>query len=80
MRLIGERYKPDTAFLCMGDVYTMGVEDAVEAAKMVGVKRVIGMHYDTWPPIGIDHAQAKILFAAAGIDLILLPLHQKTVI
>jgi L-ascorbate metabolism protein UlaG (beta-lactamase superfamily) len=78
MQLIAERYKPDTAFLCMGDTYTMDVEDALYAAQMLKVKRVIGMHYDTWPPIAIDHQSASDLFAKAGVALHLLPVLEKT--
>ena len=73
MQLIGDLYKPDLAFLCMGDHFTMSVTDAVHAAKLLKVKRVIGMHYDTWPAIAIDHAAAIESFRQAGIDLQLLP-------
>lgn len=77
MQLIGDRYQPDTAFLCMGDVYTMDLDDAVHAAKLLKVKRVIGMHYDTFPPIALDKDRAQALFTQAGVELHLLPLHQK---
>jgi L-ascorbate metabolism protein UlaG (beta-lactamase superfamily) len=50
----------------------MGYEDAVEAAKMVECKTVIGVHYDTFPPIKIDHEKATKAFADAGITLHLL--------
>jgi L-ascorbate metabolism protein UlaG (beta-lactamase superfamily) len=72
MQLIGARYKPDTAFLCMGDVYTMDVEDALHAAELLNVKRIIGMHYDTWPPIAISKDKAHDLFRQAEIPLHLL--------
>jgi L-ascorbate metabolism protein UlaG (beta-lactamase superfamily) len=45
MKLIGELYKPDVALLPIGDVYTMGPETAVEAAKLINAKKVIPMHY-----------------------------------
>ncbi len=77
MRMLADRYKPDAAFLCMGDVYTMGVDDALHAAHIMGITRVIGMHYDTWPPIAIDHAKTSAMFNDAGIDLHLLPLHER---
>lgn len=75
MQLIGARYKPDTAFLCMGDLYTMDVEDAAHAAKLLGVKQVVGMHYDTWPPIAISKDQAYDTFRQIDVPLHLLPLH-----
>lgn len=72
MKLIGESFKLNFAVLCLGDVFTMGFEDAVKAAEMVGVKKVIGVHFDTFPPIKIDHAKAMETFAGAGIELLLL--------
>jgi L-ascorbate metabolism protein UlaG (beta-lactamase superfamily) len=75
MQLIGARYKPDIAFLCMGDLYTMDVEDAAHAAQLLGVKNVIGMHYDTWPPIHLSKDKAHDIFRQLEIPLHLLPLH-----
>lgn len=49
MKLFGERYKPDVAMLPIGDHFTMGPEDAAEAARLWGVKTVIPMHYGTFP-------------------------------
>jgi L-ascorbate metabolism protein UlaG (beta-lactamase superfamily) len=49
MRLFGQRYKPDVAMLPIGDHFTMGPEDAAEAASLWGVKTVIPMHYGTFP-------------------------------
>lgn len=72
MKLIGDQFTLDAALLCMGDVFTMGVDDAVRAAEFVGADRVIGMHYDTFPPIQMDKAQARRKFDEAGRDLILM--------
>ena len=52
--------------LCLGDNFTMGVEDAVRAAEWVGCQEVVGVHYDTWPGIAIDHAHAQAVFRARG--------------
>lgn len=49
MELFGRRYKPDVAMLPIGDHFTMGPEDAAEAARLWGVKTVIPMHYGTFP-------------------------------
>lgn len=59
------------ACLPIGDHYTMGVADAIEAAKLMGVTNVIGIHYNTFPPIVIDTEAAKRDFAEAGINLLL---------
>ena len=57
------------AVLPIGDNFTMGMEDAVEAAKMVQTKMVIGVHYDTFGFIKIDHQKAKDLFYRNGLEL-----------
>lgn len=57
------------AALCMGDCFTMGVRDAVTAAGWLGCKEIVGLHYDTFPPIVIDHAAAQKAFAGAGKTL-----------
>jgi L-ascorbate metabolism protein UlaG (beta-lactamase superfamily) len=72
MKQIKEDVSLDLAFLPIGDNFTMGIEDAVKAAKFTGAGKVIGMHYDTFPPIEIDHDKAKKAFDAAGIDLVLM--------
>jgi L-ascorbate metabolism protein UlaG (beta-lactamase superfamily) len=51
MRMIGERHKIDVAFIPIGDHYTMGPDDALQAAEWYGAKLVIPLHYDTFPPI-----------------------------
>ncbi len=74
MQLIGQATKLDFAALCIGDHFTMGVADAVRAAEFVKCDRVLGIHYDTFPPIRIDHEEAKKTFADAGKELILMPI------
>ena len=69
MQLIPRWGKLDFAVLCIGDNFTMGYDDAVEAAKMVNVTSVVGVHYDTFPYIRINHQQAKQAFANEGITL-----------
>ncbi|RYZ23935.1 MAG: metal-dependent hydrolase [Chitinophagaceae bacterium] len=71
MQLIPRWAKLDFAVLCIGDHFTMGYEDAVEAARMCGATRVVGVHYNTFPPIAIDVAAARKAFAEAGIELLL---------
>ena len=71
MKLIGEIAPLNWAALCIGDNFTMGPRDAVRAAEFVGVKKVLGIHYDTFPPIAIDHDGAMKQFAADGRELVL---------
>ena len=72
LKLIGERHKLDFALLPIGDHYTMGLTDALVAADWVGVQKIVGMHYDTFPPLVIDHAAAQAEAQAAGKELHLL--------
>jgi L-ascorbate metabolism protein UlaG (beta-lactamase superfamily) len=50
MKLIGTGGL-DLAVLPIGDVYTMGPDDSVDAVKLLNPKRVAPCHYNTWPPI-----------------------------
>ena len=49
MKLIGELYKPEIAFLPIGDRFTMGPDTAAMAAKWLGVRQVVPMHFGTVP-------------------------------
>ncbi|TWT87209.1 metal-dependent hydrolase [Pseudobythopirellula maris] len=46
----------DLAVLPIGDRFTMGPDDAVEATKLINPVRVAPCHYGTWPPIEQDAA------------------------
>lgn len=72
MKLIGDSTRLLFAVLCIGDNFTMGVEDAIKAAEFVRCKEILGVHYDTFPPIKIDHAAAIEKFKGAGIHMHLL--------
>jgi L-ascorbate metabolism protein UlaG (beta-lactamase superfamily) len=54
MRMIGERHSIDLAFLPIGDNLTMGPEDAVDAAAWLKAKKVVPIHYNTFPAIKQD--------------------------
>lgn len=56
MALYGRLNDIDVAFLPIGDNFTMGPEDAVEAAKMLKPMVVVPMHYDTFDVIQQDVA------------------------
>jgi L-ascorbate metabolism protein UlaG (beta-lactamase superfamily) len=72
MKLIGESTALAFAALCIGDNFTMGVDDAIKAAEFVRCREILGVHYDTFPPIKIDHAAAVKKFRDAGKNLHLL--------
>ena len=72
MKLIGESTKLKFAALCVGDNFTMAPDDALKAAGFIHCNEILGVHYDTFPPIKIAHAAAKEKFKAAGKTLHLL--------
>ncbi len=72
MKLIGESTPLEFAALCVGDNFTMGPDDAVKAAEFVRCDEILGVHFDTFPPIQIDHPAAQARFRAAGKTLHLL--------
>jgi L-ascorbate metabolism protein UlaG (beta-lactamase superfamily) len=77
MKLIGEHCKLDFAVLCIGDNYTMGIDDAIKASDFVGCNRVIGVHYNTFEVIRIDKEEALQKFKDAGKELILLGIGEE---
>lgn len=71
MQLLADE-KLDWAFLPIGGFFTMDVQDAIKAAKMIECNNIIGIHYNTFPPITINTEEAIQKFADAGINLHLL--------
>lgn len=69
MQLIPLFAQIDFAVLPIGDNFTMGITDAVQAAKMVQTKLVIGVHYDTFGFIKTDHQKAMGLFKTNELEL-----------
>ncbi|HEX5147033.1 MAG TPA: metal-dependent hydrolase [Conexibacter sp.] len=57
LQLVGRNREIDVALMPIGGHYTMDRHDAVEAARLVGAKTVVPIHYDTFPPVETD-AQA----------------------
>lgn len=74
MKLISEMTKLNFLVLCIGGNFTMDADDAARAAGLLQCKEILGVHYDTFPPIKIDHAAAKHAFSAKGLNLHLLPI------
>ncbi|MCH8904144.1 MAG: metal-dependent hydrolase [Bacteroidetes bacterium] len=72
MKLIPDMAKLNFAILPLGDNFTMGVDDAVKAAEFIQCDKIIGMHYDTFGFIEIDHNEAKDKFKQAGKELFLM--------
>ncbi len=70
----------DLAIFPIGDYFTMGIEDACTAADFVKCDKVLGYHYDTFPPIKIDALEAKSYFSVREKELILLAIGEDMVV
>ena len=80
MKMIGERHDIDVAFIPIGDHFTMGPEDAVQAAEWLNAKLVVPMHYNTFPPIRQDAEAFVRLLAERDIrGKVMLPGDKLTV-
>ena len=81
MKLIGEMYHPDVVLLPIGGRFTMDITQAVLAAKMIGAKLVIPMHYNTFPMVQAD-AQAfkKQVESTTGSKVKVLAIGEETTI
>ena len=77
LKLVGESASLKFAVLCIGDNFTMGPVDAARAANFVEAEEVVGVHYDTFPPIEIDHHEAIREFSDRGAKLHLLKIGES---
>jgi L-ascorbate metabolism protein UlaG (beta-lactamase superfamily) len=59
MKLIAEFFHPDLSFIPIGDRYTMGVNSASKAVEFCGTKKVIPIHYNTFPLVEVDPEEFK---------------------
>ncbi|HUA61582.1 MAG TPA: metal-dependent hydrolase [Verrucomicrobiae bacterium] len=69
MQLIAKLYQPELAFLPIGDLYTMSPREAAEACRMLGAKRVIPMHFGTFPPLTGTPDQLRALIGDAATEV-----------
>lgn len=73
LKLIGEFFKPDLSFLPIGDRYTMGIPSAAKAVEFIQTKKVIPIHYNTFPIISADPEEFKKTVADLAEVIILNP-------
>ena len=62
MKIIPHQYRIDLGIFPIGNNYTMGVRDALTAARFVETNNVLGVHYNTFPVITIDTEAAARKF------------------
>ena len=71
MALIGRRYKPDLALVCIGGHFTMDPEGAALALReYIRPKQAIPMHYGTFPVINRTPAELKAALGNAPIKVL----------
>jgi len=78
MKMIGEVYQPQIAFLPIGDLYTMGPDTAAIAAKWLGVRQVVPMHWGTFPVLTGTPDALKAALAGSSIDVLELKPGEKS--
>lgn len=73
MKWFPEKFgKIKASILPIGGHYTMDAETAsFAAAEFLKTEKVIGCHFDTFPPITINHDEAKHFFSERNVVLIL---------
>ncbi|MFY7671564.1 metal-dependent hydrolase [Tenacibaculum sp. MEBiC06402] len=72
MKLIPMTTQLTASIFPIGDNFTMGVEDAIIASDLVACNKVIGCHFNTFPPIEINVDYAKKKFSEANKNLLIL--------
>jgi L-ascorbate metabolism protein UlaG (beta-lactamase superfamily) len=70
MRLIADLYHPVMAFLPIGDIYTMGPQQAAKACELLAVRQVVPMHYGTFPALTGTPAALRALVERRGVEVI----------
>ena len=70
MRLIADMYQPTIAFLPIGDLYTMGPDQAAKACELLLVKQVVPMHFGTFPALTGTPSRLRELVEPRGISVL----------
>jgi L-ascorbate metabolism protein UlaG (beta-lactamase superfamily) len=78
MKILADLYNLDYAILPIGGHYTMDIDDAIVATKYLDCGKVIGVHYNTFPPIKIDTEDAVAKFKREN-KVLLLPAIGETI-
>lgn len=71
MQLVGQIYQPDLALLPIGGLYTMDPREAAVAVRLLGVKKVVPMHYRTFPSLtGTPDTLRELTRDVADLEII----------
>ena len=79
MKMLGEIFHIDLAMLPIGGVFTMDPAQATLAAKLLGVSKVIPMHFKTFPVLEQDASSFEEIMKkeAPGIEVVVLEPEQS---
>jgi L-ascorbate metabolism protein UlaG (beta-lactamase superfamily) len=69
MQLIEQLYHPELAFLPIGDLYTMGPREAALACRLLKVRKVVPMHFGTFPPLTGRPAELSSLISDLATEV-----------
>ncbi len=72
MKIIAELYEPELCFLPIGDLYTMDPRQAAYACRLLNAKKVVPMHYGTFPPLTGTPEQLRDLTRDLGTEVLTL--------
>jgi L-ascorbate metabolism protein UlaG (beta-lactamase superfamily) len=68
MQLIGELYRPELAFLPIGDLFTMDPLQAARACRYLGVRSVVPIHWGTFPALTGTPEQLEKACSDLGVN------------
>ncbi len=69
MQLIEQLYRPELAFLPIGDLFTMSPKEAALACCLLKPKKVIPMHFGTFPPLTGRPSQLQELLKGQAVEV-----------
>jgi L-ascorbate metabolism protein UlaG (beta-lactamase superfamily) len=69
MQLIEQLYRPELAFLPIGDLYTMSPREAALACRLLKVKKAVPMHFGTFQALTGTPAELSKLTAGSGTEI-----------
>jgi L-ascorbate metabolism protein UlaG (beta-lactamase superfamily) len=73
MKIIGDFFKINVAFVPIGDRYTMGTASAARAVELLRAEKVIPIHYNTFPAIEQDPQEFVELVGSTAEVIVLKP-------
>lgn len=68
MQLLAELYRPELAFLPIGDLFTMDPHQAARACRYLGVRKVVPIHWGTFPALTGTPEQLEQALSDLGVN------------